>query len=319
MELDNNIIGEQPAQDSPELETDTGLEPKKSYGLRDGELFEFEDSSTEEQPKESESTEQPQVKTYKVKYGEEEIEVPETELVQGYLRQSDYTRKAQELAQERDRLRLELEQLRKGTPTPAPEPTPQPQGEVKASKIIENLVSRATEAAMRTLEITDAEEFDHWNPVHKAAYDLAMNNLVNSFREQESRIQTVRSFEAKLSSSDPEYNEIRQFATENLKYLPQLEYEKYQAGFASGDVAVIEDLYLKMKKAYNIYHGKETIEAKEQPTLPVQARAKTIPPLVESARGVAPAAEKPARDYSVLRGMTFDQQIKQMQEWGIKV
>lgn len=319
MELDNNnevLSGEQSEQNSPDLETETGLESTGGYGLRDGALYNLEDSD-EEQPKDEEApVETSPSKVYKVKYNQEEIEVPEDELLNGYMRHRDFTQKTQELALERQRIQAELEQSRMRTPAPqAPAPV---QEEMSPAKVLEGLVNRAQASAMQTLGITDAEEFDHWNPVHRTAYDLAMQNLVNGFREQEAKLQTVRSFESKLTSTDPDYVNVRNFATENLKYLPQHEYQRFQDGFAQGNTEVMNELYTKMKKAYNIYYGKESPSAPAS-TQSVQERARVLPPTIESGKGLTPQAEKPKRDYSALRGMSFDEQIKQLKDWGVKV
>lgn len=54
-----------------------------------------------------ESQDSPQL--YKIKVGEDEIEVSEQELINGYHRQSDYSRKTQALAEERKKLEAERE------------------------------------------------------------------------------------------------------------------------------------------------------------------------------------------------------------------
>lgn len=54
-----------------------------------------------------ESQDSPQL--YKIKIGEDEIEVSEQELINGYHRQSDYSRKTQALAEERKKLEAERE------------------------------------------------------------------------------------------------------------------------------------------------------------------------------------------------------------------
>ena len=315
MELDNEVLtGEQSVENSPNLETETGLESSERYGLRDGELVRLEDSE-EEQPTEEEAPVAPQVKTYRVKVDGQEVEVPETELLNGYMRQADFTRKTQELAQERERIRQLTEQSQVRT-QPQMQPAPQVE-ELSPAKILEGLVEKAQESAMRTLGITDSDEFDHWNPVHKTAYDLALNNLVNNFREQEAKARTVQGFEVQLSKSDPEYNEVKSFAMENLKYLPNVEYERFKQGFAEGNVEVMNELYSKMKKAYSIYNGKEVTET--APPQSVQERSRVIPPTIESGKGITPQTTKAKPDYSVLRSMSFDEQVRQMKDWGIKV
>lgn len=61
----------------------------------------------EEQPEQAESP-----KTWKVKVDGEEVDVPEDELVKGYSRQQDYTRKTMKLAEERKALETEADRVR---------------------------------------------------------------------------------------------------------------------------------------------------------------------------------------------------------------
>jgi len=63
------------------------------------EQAEYEDESEDES--EEEATEEEPTPTYKVKVGKEEVEVPLDELLKGYSRTADYTRKTQEIADQR--------------------------------------------------------------------------------------------------------------------------------------------------------------------------------------------------------------------------
>ena len=70
--------------------------------LEDESEEEVEEESEEEESEEDEAEEEPEV--YAVKVDGEELEVSLDELVQGYSRHSDYTRKTQELASQRDQM-----------------------------------------------------------------------------------------------------------------------------------------------------------------------------------------------------------------------
>lgn len=72
-------------------------------------------ANTESQPADTESPAaeaQPEVRTYRVKVDGEELEVPEDELLKGYSRTSDYTRKTQKLSEERKTLESEAQAVR---------------------------------------------------------------------------------------------------------------------------------------------------------------------------------------------------------------
>ena len=82
-----------------------------------------EETQAEDQPETAESgeveadvepEEQPaeEAKTWKVRVDGEELDVPEDELVKGYSRQQDYTRKTMKLAEERKTLEAEAAQVR---------------------------------------------------------------------------------------------------------------------------------------------------------------------------------------------------------------
>ena len=88
-----------PTEDVEESTEETQDEPLEEEVLEDESE---EDESEEEESEEDEVEEEPEV--YAVKVDGEELEVSLDELVQGYSRHSDYTRKTQELASQRDQM-----------------------------------------------------------------------------------------------------------------------------------------------------------------------------------------------------------------------
>lgn len=73
---------------------------------------EYESEESEEYAEESEyESEQEPTPTYKVKVGKEEMEVPLDELLKGYSRTSDYTRKTQEVAEARKAVEAERQKI----------------------------------------------------------------------------------------------------------------------------------------------------------------------------------------------------------------
>ena len=92
---------EETPEDTPEA---TPEEPEESQEEQPEETPEESESDTE--PPTSEETE-----TFTVKVGDKEESIPLDELVKGYHRQSDYTRKVQELAEERKKLEAERQEL----------------------------------------------------------------------------------------------------------------------------------------------------------------------------------------------------------------
>ena len=88
-----------PTEDVEESTEETQDEPLEEEVLEDESE---EEESEEEESEEDEVEEEPDV--YAVKVDGEELEVSLDELVQGYSRHSDYTRKTQELASQRDNM-----------------------------------------------------------------------------------------------------------------------------------------------------------------------------------------------------------------------
>jgi len=73
---------------------------------------EVDDEADDSEEGEIETERQPVAKTFKVKVDGEEVEVHEDELLRGYSRTQDYTKKTQALAEQRKAAEAEFEQIR---------------------------------------------------------------------------------------------------------------------------------------------------------------------------------------------------------------
>jgi len=85
------------AQAQPEVQEELETEAVEQAEHEDESEDESEEEATEEEP----------TPTYKVKVGKEEVEVPLDELLKGYSRTADYTRKTQEIADQRKAVEAE--------------------------------------------------------------------------------------------------------------------------------------------------------------------------------------------------------------------
>jgi len=94
-----NILDPQEAQAQPEVEEDREQEPVAEYQADDSQEYEEGDEASEPTP------------TYRVKVDKEEIEVPLDELLKGYSRTADYTKKTQELAETRKAVESERQRI----------------------------------------------------------------------------------------------------------------------------------------------------------------------------------------------------------------
>jgi hypothetical protein len=92
---EDNVVGGDAQGDEPEADYD---EPEAQA---EGEAYEAEPDVGEDTEDHSDDDLGEETRTYRVKVNGEEIEVTEDELLNGYSRQQDYTRKSQELAERR--------------------------------------------------------------------------------------------------------------------------------------------------------------------------------------------------------------------------
>jgi hypothetical protein len=101
---------------------DTGAEAQPEEEQSESESEEVESAETQDETEESSEEvegeeedaeeEAPRVEKFVVKVDGKEIEVPKDELIRGYQREADYTRKTQKLAEERKLVESEFQQVR---------------------------------------------------------------------------------------------------------------------------------------------------------------------------------------------------------------
>ena len=95
---------EEPEEETPETEEAQPTEEEESQPEEEDESLEEESEEEEEVEEASEDTDEPEVEgedLYAVTVNGEEQTIPLDELLKGYSRQSDYTKKTQELSQQR--------------------------------------------------------------------------------------------------------------------------------------------------------------------------------------------------------------------------
>lgn len=101
---ENAPEGETP--EAPEAEAEVEAEAEES--TEESEAEDAEDDEAEEAPEEKE----PEPRSFRVKVDGEEVEVTEDELLKGYSRTADYTRKTQALSEERKSFLAEADAVR---------------------------------------------------------------------------------------------------------------------------------------------------------------------------------------------------------------
>jgi hypothetical protein len=105
-EEDTPVEEEEAATETAEVEVEADAEELESEDIAEGD--DTEDDDEEAEVVEA-SAEEPE--TYRVRVGEDEVDLTLDELQLGYMRQSDYTRKTQQIAENRKKAEAELDAL----------------------------------------------------------------------------------------------------------------------------------------------------------------------------------------------------------------
>lgn len=200
------------ATDSTES-TDEGFEqesdPFAELRAELGESSEDEVSTDESEGSDDDTSDE----TFTVTVNGEEIEVTRDELLAGYSRQSDYTRKTQELAAERQRLEG-LEQLAQALQT-----DPKVALETLAEQLGVDLVGN------QSFDSVDTDDLDDLDPLEKEVKELRkiiedLSNESKMTAAQRAQAEADAQLDAELAAIreiDPEIdeNELLQFALDN--------------------------------------------------------------------------------------------------------
>ena len=118
--VDNLLAAEAPVEETPEqpevvAETEEEVEVEAAEETEEAEDIlqadEAEEDETEEAEEDEEVVEAVEPQTYRVRVGDDEVDLTLDELQSGYMRQSDYTRKTQHVAEGRKQAEAELQAL----------------------------------------------------------------------------------------------------------------------------------------------------------------------------------------------------------------
>lgn len=198
---------------------------------------EAEETSEEVEGEDEESEEEaPRVEKFVVKVDGKEIEVPKDELIRGYQREADYTRKTQKLAEERKLVESEFQQVR---------------GEREQyAQILGQLQQKLQEFEppepdWNRLEVEDPTEYARQWTSHQRRQQQkfavqAEQDRLNQLRqaEMQKQIQTVLAQEtARLKEKIPEWSSPEKAKTEGKALL---EYGQ-QLGFSEQELNGITD------------------------------------------------------------------------------
>ena len=228
---------------------------------------EFEEEEVEEEQTDVEE-EAPQLQTFTVKVDGQEVEVTQEELVNGYSRQQDYTRKTQELSQQRktiEQQQAELAQRDAIYSQLLPKMEAQLKGELANEPDWENLYSDDPVGYVREKQLWD-EKKEKLQAVSAEQQRLQQEALV---KQQQQIQQFVEYGNKRLLEIIPEWQNpeiaakeklaIRDYAINNLEYSEQ-------------EVEQVYD-YRALLGLRNAWLNSKTVEAtKKKPTQKAPAR-----------------------------------------------
>lgn len=235
----------------------------------------FDDVQEDEQ-EESQPQPEPQTEpdTYIVKVDGVEQEVTLDELLHGYMRQADYSRKTQALAEERRNLQSTPQQPQYQPQQPQPQPEPQ-QPEFNQKAYVEKLA----EYAKGQVEQILGEEYDQYNTLHQAAYADAIANIkaeiIQQQQAQAAQQAAEQQFVQNLTkyTSDPNFAQIDNLAATKLNELPYAQAVKIKEAFDNRDWNIIDQY---MTAVRNEFYGQASVPS-------IRPKPKAQVPYVESA------------------------------------
>ena len=266
----------------PEIDELEEQDEEDTEELVDEEELEFDDEEDGEEETEVEEVEEQPV--YRVTVDGSEIEVTQDELINGYSRQQDYTRKTQELANQRKTIEQQAQELQQRDAIYAqllPKMEAQLQGELVNEPDWDSLYNDDPIAFVREKQIWDEKK-----EKLKAAQAEQQRLQQESYAQQQQLIaQQVQEGQQKILEIIPEWKNaevaqkeklaIRDYGINVLGYLPQ-------------EMDAIYD-YRALLGLRNAWLNSKTVEAtKKKPTQKAPARV-ARPGTTTRKKSVAPA------------------------------
>ena len=234
--------------------------------LVDEEDLEYDDEEDGEEETEVEEVEEQPV--YRVTVDGEEIEVTQDELINGYSRQQDYTRKTQELANQRKTIEQQAQELAQRDAIYAellPKMEAQLKGELVNEPDWDTLYEDDPIAYVREKQLWD-EKVRKLESVNAEQQRLQQENLV---QQQQQLEQLVQYSQQKLLEIIPEWKtqEVAQKEKAAIR-----DYAVNELGYSEQEIAQVYD-YRALLGLRNAWLNSKTVKAtKKKPTQKAPAR-----------------------------------------------
>ena len=265
----------------PEIDELEEQDEEDTEELVDEEELEFDDEDGEEETEVEEVEEQP---VYRVTVDGSEIEVTQDELINGYSRQQDYTRKTQELANQRKTIEQQAQELQQRDAIYAqllPKMEAQLKGELVNEPDWDSLYNDDPIAFVREKQIWDEKK-----EKLKAAEAEQQRLQQEAYAKQQEQIaQQVQEGQQKILEIIPEWKNAEVAQKEKLAIR---DYGINVLGYAPQEMDAIYD-YRALLGLRNAWLNSKTVEAtKKKPTQKAPARV-ARPGTTTRKKTVAPA------------------------------
>lgn len=300
-----------------EFEAEDGKEEEGDKAVRaEADIGEEEKSKS---PKDYPDTiEENGVTKYKVVVQGEVQYVPLEELIKGYQRQSDYTKKTQKLSEEKKKLQEEKQKIEEILKTV----------ELQAQyKLTADELKAVVEQADNIVKSQyGLEDYDENYETIKSAIVTELANEIKAKKEAEQKFLAVENY---LREHDENYEAISALAIEIYENeLPLAQVKKLQAARAKGDPMPFLDLYRLASERFYAQKQKSKVQEKAEGNFfrdtatpehdRTQPKPKVEPPVVEGGYGATVNEPKrPRISVADLRGKSTADQAKLLVELGL--
>src|SRR6056300_279987 len=266
------LAPEEDTQEEAVIEEAESIEPEiDEFEEQDEELVDEEDLEYDDEEDGEEETEVEEVEeqpVYRVTVDGEEIEVTQDELLNGYSRQQDYTRKTQELANQRKTIEQQAQELQQRDAIYAqllPKMEAQLQGELVNEPDWDSLYNDDPIAFVREKQLWDEKK-----EKLKAAQAEQQRLQQESYAQQQQLIaQQVQEGQQKLLEIIPEWKNAEVASKEKLAIR---DYGINVLGYSPQEMDAIYD-YRALLGLRNAWLNSKTVEAtKKKPTQKAPAR-----------------------------------------------
>ena len=282
------LAPEEDTQEEAVIEEAESIEPEiDEFEEQDEELVDEEDLEYDDEEDGEEETEVEEVEeqpVYRVTVDGSEIEVTQDELINGYSRQQDYTRKTQELANQRKTIEQQAQELAQRDAIYAqllPKMEAQLQGELVNEPDWDSLYNDDPIAFVREKQLWDEKK-----EKLKAAQAERQRLQQESYVQQQQLIaQQVQEGQQRLLEIIPEWKNAEVASKEKLAIR---DYGINVLGYSSQEMDAIYD-YRALLGLRNAWLNSKTVEAtKKKPTQKAPARV-ARPGTTTRKKSVAPA------------------------------